>query len=216
MITFKEFLSKKLNKTGKVTDVVCPQTRDELKQIIDKTIKEKGPKCDLNFIDTSKIKDMHSLFFMSDFNGNISKWDVSNVTDMSDMFYKSKFNGDISKWVVDNVESMENMFAFSEFNGNISKWNTVKAKWMARMFYKSKFNRDISDWYVENVRDTTAMFAYSPFNHDLSKWRLYRVGKNVWGMFYASPIKFASDNFEKAPEDILERAWNAYEDGGPL
>lgn len=34
---------------------------------------------DLNFIDTSLIKDMSRLFKNSEFNGDISKWDVSNV-----------------------------------------------------------------------------------------------------------------------------------------
>lgn len=31
------------------------------------------------------------------FNGDISKWNVSNVKDMSSMFYQSEFNGDLSK-----------------------------------------------------------------------------------------------------------------------
>ena len=51
------------------------------------------------------------MFFNSQFNGDISKWDVSNVTNMSCMFdYNSQFNGDISKWDVSNVTDMSNMF----------------------------------------------------------------------------------------------------------
>ena len=43
-------------------DKVQPKTKDELKKIIEDTIKEQGFNCDLNFIDTSLIKDMSYLF----------------------------------------------------------------------------------------------------------------------------------------------------------
>ena len=45
---------------------------------------------------------------------------------MQDMFYDSEFNGDISKWDVSNVEDMSFMFANSKFNGNISMWKINK------------------------------------------------------------------------------------------
>ena len=72
-----------------------PKTRDVLIKIVDKLIKERGNKADLNDIDTSEITDMHALFYKSEFNGDISNWDVSNVEDMDYIFcYNSKFNGD--------------------------------------------------------------------------------------------------------------------------
>ena len=37
----------------------------------------------LNWIDTSKMTSMISLFKNSEFNGDISDWDVSNVTNMT-------------------------------------------------------------------------------------------------------------------------------------
>ena len=55
-----------------------------------------GFNCDLNWIDTSKVTNMDSLFMGSEFNGDISMWNVSNVTDMDRMFMDSEFNGDIS------------------------------------------------------------------------------------------------------------------------
>ena len=50
------------------------------------------------------------MFFDSEFNGDISKWDVSNVTDMEGMFRFSKFNGDLSNWDVSNVTNSANIF----------------------------------------------------------------------------------------------------------
>ena len=82
-----------LNESVKTT--VQPKTKDELKKIIEDTVKEQGNNCDLNFIDTSLIKDMSAMFAESNFNGDISKWNVSNVRNMSDMFDESNFNGDI-------------------------------------------------------------------------------------------------------------------------
>ena len=40
------------------------------------------------------------MFFNSDFNQDISKWNVSNVGNISRMFEDSKFNKDISNWKI--------------------------------------------------------------------------------------------------------------------
>ena len=100
---FKYFLNETVEA---VKTTVQPKTKDELKKIIEDTIKEQGFNCDLNFIDTSKITDMSELFAYSKFNGDISNWNVSNVEDMENMFMFSKFQGDISKWDVSNVKNM--------------------------------------------------------------------------------------------------------------
>ena len=60
---------------------VCPTTKEELKEIIKKTIKEKDNKCDLNFIDTSKITDMSFLF--SPGGGGFNKFDGDISSGMS-------------------------------------------------------------------------------------------------------------------------------------
>ena len=102
-----------------------PKTRDELKELVDKLIKERGDDADLNDIDTSKITDMSYLFYEFEFNGDISNWDVSNVEDMSYMFMGSKFtgeNGDISKWDVSKVEDMYYMFTGTPLEKNPPKW----------------------------------------------------------------------------------------------
>ena len=125
MKSLQNYITEKIliNKNSKIVYNYHPKTKDELKELVDKLIKERGNEADLNDIDTSEITDMYGLFKSSNFNGDISEWDVSNVKDMNSMFYRSKFtgeNGDISNWDVSNVENMISMFAYSEFNGDIS------------------------------------------------------------------------------------------------
>ena len=167
---------------------IQPKTKDELKQIIEDTIKEKGNECDLNFIDTSLITDMGYLFQHSNFNGDISKWNVSNVKTMSGMFADSKFNGDISKWNVSNVKTMEFMFCGSSFNGDISKWDVYNVKDMYAMFCGSSFNGDISKWNVSNVEGMNYMFYDSNFNRNISKWNVSNV-EDMRYIFDKSPLK---------------------------
>ena len=114
-----------------------PQTKEELKEIIENRIKDEGNEVDLNNIDVSKITDMSSLFEYSDFNGNISKWDVSNVTSMEYMFFVCKsFNQDISSWDVSNVTNMEGMFCeCKSFNKDISTWDVSNVKSIDGIFY---------------------------------------------------------------------------------
>jgi surface protein len=91
------------------------------------------------------------------------------------MFYKSQFNGDISKWDISNVTNMSNMFENSQFNSDISKWDVSSVTNMEYMFYNSQYNGDISNWNVSNVTDMGHMFSNSQFNGDLSKWDISRL-----------------------------------------
>ena len=127
MKELKEILLEKLKigSKSKVNTKYHPTTRDELKDLINKLIQERGNNADLNDIDTSEITDMEKLFYASKFNGDISEWDVSNVTNMYKMFTRSKFtgeNGDISKWNTSNVEKNFAMFRFSPLQKNPPKW----------------------------------------------------------------------------------------------
>jgi len=97
-MTFTHFL----NEAPKATETtVQPKTKDELKKIIEDTIKEQGFNCDLNFIDTSLIRDMSYMFARTKFNGDISKWNVSRVEDMVDMFNRSPLEGNEPDWYKD-------------------------------------------------------------------------------------------------------------------
>ena len=161
MKTLTQFINERLLKLSdhKSKEKITPKDKDELKKIIEDTIKKEGNECDLNFIDTSKITEMVALFKYSQFNGDISKWDVSNVKNMSHMFAQSVFNGDISKWDVSNVKNMSSMFLDSSFNGDISEWDVSSVEDMDKMFFWSNFNGDISNWDVSKVRTMVAIFG---------------------------------------------------------
>ena len=154
---FKEFL---LNESEKVQ----PKNKNELKKIIEETIKEQGPRCDLNFIDTSLITDMSELFKDSIFNGDISKWNVSKVRNMSGMFYDAKsFNQPIGDWDVSNVKDMSDMFYGAEsFNKPIGDWDVSNVRDMYGMFFWAEsFNQPIENWNVSKVKNMRAMFKNS-------------------------------------------------------
>jgi surface protein len=126
-----------------------PETREELKDIIEKiTRKHENDKIiDLNMIDTSKITDMSELFTDNKHNYNISEWNVSNVTNMDGMFYNSNFNNDISQWDVSNVTTMFGMFNYSQFNQDISNWNVSNVIYMKYMFNHCPLEKNPPFWY---------------------------------------------------------------------
>jgi surface protein len=93
------------------------KNKSELQEEIKESILQNGLHADLNYIDISLITDLSQLFYWSDFDGDISKWNTSNVEDMSGMFANSNFNNNISRWDVSSVTDMSWMFNNSEFVG---------------------------------------------------------------------------------------------------
>jgi hypothetical protein len=62
------------------------------------------------------------MFYLSEFNGDISQWKIDSLVEMNSMFFQSEFNGDLSNWNVSNVDSMIEIFSGSKFRGDISSW----------------------------------------------------------------------------------------------
>ena len=167
MKSLTHYIQEKLiiKKSKAINYKYFPETKKELKEIIEKRIKEEGNEVDLNDIDVSQITDMSNLFRNTDFNGDISSWDVSNVKNMEYIFGGcEKFNSNISDWDVSNVTDMGGMFAdCDKFNQDISAWNVSKVIDMSGMFCDCKsFNQDISSWDVSNVTNIRYMFASCP------------------------------------------------------
>ena len=198
-----------------------PQTKEELKSLIEQRIKDEGNEVDLNDIDVSAITDMSGLFEIKDFNGYISKWDVSNVKDMSFMFCDCiRFNKDISKWNVSNVTNMGHMFYRCEsFNQDLSCWDVSKVNNMKLMFMNCEdFNQDISNWDVSKVANMVAMFwGCESFNQDLSNWNVSKVTENR-DIFIGCPIKeeYKPNGFTtriKEQAKHMAEVLNAYADG---
>ena len=207
MKTLNEYITEKLKVSKNQNQNkynYCPQTREELDDLLDQLLKERGWEADLNDIDTSNITDMSGLFAkyrvdinkfkynknynFSEFNGDISKWDVSNVTDMEGIFYWcEKFEGKgLENWDVSNVINMKYMFYNCiTFNYNLSNWDVSNVTNMHGMFYWC-INFDgkcLENWDVSNVKNMCEMFyGCEKLNCDLSNWDVSNV-ENMKFMF---------------------------------
>ena len=110
----------------KKSNTIVAKNRDHLSALIETAIALYGEKCDLNFIDVSKVTDMNRLFYSgyTRFDGNISEWNVSKVKNMKLMFSNCVFMGNLSKWKVSKNTDMTDMFKYSlmEKKGKLPKW----------------------------------------------------------------------------------------------
>ena len=139
---------------------------------------------------TGALEDIVDYIDSIDHNANLNWIDTSKLRDMSALFVnKYEFNGDISQWDVSKVENMSRMFESSGFNGDISQWNVSKVKNMRRMFYDSCFNKDISKWNTSSLNYMNGMFAYSPFKGNISNWNINNVIDYDDHIFDNCPIK---------------------------
>ena len=143
-----------------------PKDATELKRLIQRDITKQTPEVNLNYIDTSGITDMSSLFGTKEgatFNGAIHCWDVSKVTTMESMFKGAKvFNQDISGWDIGSVTTMESMFeGAEEFEQNLDGWGerVLLTVGTVSMFAGANKISDIPDW--QKADGTRVCFAPS-------------------------------------------------------
>ena len=141
----------------------------ELRTIIKQELERQGPDADLNFIDTSKITAMSSLFFELNIrNIKIDKWNMSNVESTRNMFVGHKeFTGSgLENWDVSRVKDMAYMFFdCNTLNCNLSNWNISNVTDMNAMFYCcTSFDCDLSSWCISDVLDKCNMFTHCPID----------------------------------------------------
>ena len=137
---------------------------------------------DANKIDTSKVKNMSSMFAHATnlTKIDVSNWDTSNVTNMSRMWYMFTDENNItdlnvSNWNTSKVTDMSSMFygthALQDLN--ISKWDTSNVINMSEMFSyaNSLIKLNINNWNTSNVTNMSAMFNMA------SRLKYLNIGK---------------------------------------
>ena len=121
-----------------------------------------------------------------------SKIDTSRVKNMFSMFNSSSFAKlDLNTWNTSNVENMKSMFFNTVVTElKIDKWDTSKVKYMSLMFERSTSLKElnIQDWNTSNVEDMNSMFDYAVELRklDLNKWNVSKV-KDMTTMFANLP-----------------------------
>ena len=169
-------------------NTVVARDKKHLQDLIELAISKYGNNVDLNFIDVSNVTDMSLLFYGSNFNGNISKWNVSKVTNMEQMFYNSQFNGDISLWNIAEDANIIDMFTESTLekegeipilkNFDVSGTPIVAKNWyhlknlVTLAISKHGPDVDLNFIDVSNVKTMNQIFYESRFKGDISQWNI--------------------------------------------
>ena len=130
---------------------------------------------DLNWVDTSGVKNMSYL--LANFPGvvDVSEWDVSNVKNMEGIFAGSYFNGNLANWDVSNVNNMMATFEKSKFNNDsIKNWNVSNVN---DMQYQDLNNWN---WNIQEKCKVTLMFSQSKMElKNIPNWLKKRIKKQT-------------------------------------
>ena len=155
---------------------------------------------DTSKIDTSKVKNMSNLFFLSKIKEiNLDTWDTSNVTNMSLMFDSSEAEKlNISNLNTKNVRSMNGMFSNLSTSGfkdlDLSKWDTSNVTDISRMFTLNYSTEkiNVSNWDTSKITKMEDAFSGT---HNLKEikgienWNTSNV-KTIHNMFaYSENLK---------------------------
>ena len=145
---------------------------------------------DTSKIDTSRVKNMYSMFVNSRFTKlDLNSWNTSNVEDMSSLFFNAELTElKIDKWDTSKVKNMR-QFLYQVFNLkelNIQDWNTSNVEDMTDMFTHSYAltKLDLNKWDVSKVKYMTTMFSGLINLEELkiSNWNTSNV-ESMAGMF---------------------------------
>ena len=134
----------------------------------------------LNLLDTSKVKNMSSMFEAAQnlTSIDLSNFNTSNVEDMSKMFFfcRGLYQLDVSGFDTKEVKSFNDMFFSCQRVSaiDVTKFNTDNCENMAGMFYgcDSLSKVDVSKFNTSKVTDMSSMFnsCYSLTTIDLSNF----------------------------------------------
>ena len=146
---------------------------------------------DMRGINTSRVKDMHHMFWTKDGltkHINLDEFDTSNVEDMSYMFSTPYENNsttaidpiDFSRFDTRNLKIMPGMFAGSHLPSiDIRNFNTSNVTNMEHLFngLKKVTDLDLSGLDVKRVNNIGSLFARNPglISLNLSNWQLDSV-----------------------------------------
>ena len=182
---------------------------------------------DTSKIDTSKVKNMSNLFFLSKIKEiNLDTWDTSNVTNMSLMFDSSEAEKlNISNLNTKNVRSMNGMFSNLSTSGfkdlDLSKWDTSNVTDISRMFTLNYSTEkiNVSNWDTSKITKMEDAFSGA---HNLKEikgienWNTSNV-KTIHNMFaYSENLKslnlskWNTSNVEEMSELFLGAEGLAY------
>lgn len=171
-----EYLSTKVQSSK-----IKPNNKDddeELRTIVRTEIERLGKDANLNHIDVSGCTNFTRVFYLKDFQGDISKWDVSCAINADLMFAGNphmnlEYLGDLK---FESLKIASHMFAASgRFEGKgLSNWDVSGIEKFDYMFASCKtFNEDISNWKPISAKTLDCMFKdAASFEHDLSGWQL--------------------------------------------
>ena len=145
---------------------------------------------DASKIDTSRVKNMYSMFLNSHFTKlDLNTWNTSNVEDMSSLFFNAEVTElKIDKWDTSKVKNMR-LFLHQVYNLkelNVQDWNTSNVENMSEMFEHAfaLTKLDLNKWDVSKVKYMDSMFAGLINLEELkiSNWNTSNV-ESMAGMF---------------------------------
>ena len=179
MKTLNNFIFErlKLNKNTKIREYhFFPKNFDDLRELLEQLLDERGKDADLNDIDISEINTFY------DINTNLGLFE-----------HLDPHNIDISLWDVSNVESMIGTFYMCHnFTGQgLENWSPIKCKDISYMFQHCyKFDCNLGNWDVSNVVDMSCMFfGCKKFTgQGLENWKPIKC-TNMSYMFDSTEVK---------------------------
>ena len=215
MKTLKTYLNEKLaifpsqvneklviNKSFKDTTIKVV-SKQQLKGIISKRLKENSEELNLNDLDVSSVKDFSGIFspymFRELLNTKkiyIDEWNTESAENMTEMFMECLplEEVDVSNFDVSNVESMDYMFRKCETlkKLDLTNWKVNKVRDMEKMFSRCESLEtigDVSGWEPENLEIFNNAFNGCKIlkNVDTSKWSDYLGVVSSTDAFYRCP-----------------------------